>query len=617
MCVQDSDLIVGLGGHIDHGKTSLIKAINGFDGDASSQEKERGITLDISFSHYKTKSKNIAFIDVPGHQKLVKNMIAGAFCIDVFMLVVACDDGIMPQTLEHLQIAYALGIPQAICVLSKADLVEKYQIEHLKKEIKALFAQYDTIVLQDVIDFTIKDPKAPLNILYKLDTLTKILKKDSGFFRCYVDRSFSLKGIGTVVSGSILSGKISLEEKIYVCELQKEISIKGMHSHNQAISSATPSHRVAFNLSGVNSSDLKRGFLLSKKGYLRGFDSIDVVLFSFVDFSLHLKLSQIFIGSKRCNVQILVLGIQSGVIFATLKSDEKIFSVFKERFILRNEDGNLASGMVINPIIDPIKKTEKVKLLHLLYQEDFLQAFMLLSCVHKRGFGLISSLQRFGLKHSEALEIAKRIPQGFLDEKNLVFYHQESLKLLKKEILLIFDKNFNALLSAKSLSIRIFWASEEILEFILHQLESQKLISKKQGLYLNIKNQTKDLNSFVEETLFKALLSGGIMPEAPYNLYDALDIDRKIGDDALKRLCSAKKVKRLEHNVFIATEKLVKMVQILRELIRNYGYVDIALLRDKMNLSRKYSIAYLEYLDSFDDIIKNSLNQRVIRPSMA
>ncbi|WP_104696876.1 MULTISPECIES: selenocysteine-specific translation elongation factor [unclassified Helicobacter] len=612
---MDNDIIVGLGGHIDHGKTSLIKCLNGFDGDESIEEKERGITLDISFSDLKTQKRQIAFIDVPGHHKLIKNMIAGAFGIDVMLLVVAFDDGIMPQTIEHLEIANFLGIKQAVCVISKIDLCEdETRLLELKDSVVKLFEKFNQIHLKEVVFFSIFDLKTHKNLLNILDNIPKFSNKSAGFFRYYIDRSFSLKGIGSVVSGSIISGSISCDKKVYVCELDKELTIKSLQTHNKNVLEAFTSHRVAINLSGISSSELQRGFLLTQKGYMRGFDQIDVILFPLDKKDLHNKTFQLFIGAKRSLVKVIVLEQAKDGVFATLKSDTKIFSIFKERFILRDEERNIAGGMVLNPIIDPMKKNQKIKLLEALFLDDLFSAFQLISSAHKRGFGLISSSQRFCLNHQEILEIAQNISSGYLDDKNLVLYHQESLDILEREILKIFDKNPLALLSAKALSLKIAWASPNVLSFVLEKLYQGGLITKNQNLYLSIKNKLDDLNHYVRDRIYQILLDGKFSPQAPYNIYDLLDIDRKIGDDALKELCASQKVVRLAHNLFVPTQTLQTLIQEMRLLLEKNGYLNLEILREAWGISRKYLIAYLDYLDSFADIINES-GRRVLRYS--
>ncbi|MCE3040228.1 selenocysteine-specific translation elongation factor [Helicobacter anatolicus] len=610
---MDNDIIVGLGGHIDHGKTSLIKALNGFDGDESLQEKERGITLDISFSELKLPRRRVAFIDVPGHHKLVKNMIAGAFGIDVLLLVVASDDGIMPQTIEHLEIANFLGIQKAICVITKCDLVrDSTHLESLKKEIEQVFATFKNISLERILDFSIYNKSSQEKILTILDSIIKPQKSDKGFFRYYIDRSFSLKGIGSVVSGSVVSGSIEVGQKIFICELQKEVSVRSLQMHNQQIRQAFPSHRVAINLSGINSAELQRGFLLTQKGFMRGFDRIDVILYGLSDENIHNKTLYFFIGAKKCRARVVILKQDSKGSFATLCLEEKIFAIFKECFILRDETSNVAGGKVLNPITDPIKKSQKILLLEALLQEDFATAFYEITQAHKRGFGLISATQRFGLTHEDALEIARDIKDAFLDSRNLVLYHQESLALIEKEVLQIFTKNPLALLSAKSLALKIVWASEWVLDHILNQLLEQGKIEKNNGLFIAKDNKIKDLQAYVSDKIFTLLLQEGKTPQAPYNLYDSLDIDREIGDRAFKKLCAAQKVVRLQHNLFIPSVILQNIVTSLRDLIQKYGYVDLMVLKQEWGISRKYLIAYLDYLDRFDDII-NQEGRRMLR----
>lgn len=610
---MDNDIIVGLGGHIDHGKTSLIKCLNGFDGDESIQEKERGITLDISFSDLKTPKRNIAFIDVPGHQKLIKNMIAGAFGIDVLLLVVACDDGIMPQTIEHLEIANFLGIKQAICVITKVDLCEdEERFNNLYQDVKGLFDNFKNITLEKIVYFSVNHKQSHKTLIEVLDNLPKMNKNSFNLFRYYIDRSFNLRGIGSVVSGSVVSGKISCDKKVYVCELQKELSIKSLQMHNKNVLEASPSHRVAINLGGVLSGELQRGYLLTQRGYLRGFDVIDAVLSPLCDDELHNKFFQFFIGTKRCMAKVFVLHRENDKIFATLKTSEKIFSIFKEKFVLRDEQKNIAGGMVLNPIADPIKKSHKVMLLNALLQENFLSAFGLFSLAHKRGFGLISSMQRFGLEHKEVLEIARNIPESFFDEKNLVLFHQESLEFLKKAILDIFNKNSLALLSSKTLSLKITWASEGVLSFVLEELLQSNQIAKKHNLFISNANKIEDLQTYIRNKIYDILLHEGLSPRAPYNIYDSLDIDRKSGDDALKALCTSQKVVRLSHNLFVSSQTLQNALKEMRGLLQKHGYLDLEILRNSWGISRKYLIAYLDYLDSFSDIV-NNCGKRVLR----
>lgn len=605
--MQNNDILIGLAGHIDHGKTSFIKALNGFDGDEREEEKQRGITLDISFSNLKLPSRNVAFIDVPGHEKLIKNMIAGAFGVDVMCLIVASDDGLMPQSIEHIQIANFLGIKKCFCVISKSDKSSKEKILEVKKQIQDFFAPL-SIQLEAIFTFsTLSQEQDKIEILDYLNTLQKPNKEDIGFFRYYIDRAFSISGAGCVVSGSSLSGEVKKGDKLFVYDLGKEVNVRGLKIHSDFASSALPSHRVALNLVGVNSNELRRGMLISKKGYLRGFDSLDVLLFGFSSLP---KYATMHIGAKKVNVKITLLhSLDEKRAFANLACEEKVFSIFEEAFILRSDNQTLCGGKVLAPITDPIKKTQKIDLLHALIGKNFSHAFSLLTLAHPKGFGLISSTQRFALSHAEASGIAKELKEVFFDEKNLVIYPHKTTLKLKENILNTFSKNPNALISASSLKLKNTWASEPYLQSILDSLLSEGKIELKNGLYVSKIAKSKNHADFLVDKIYEILLSQSHSPEAPYNIYESLDIDRKSGDNALKKLCASSKVVRLEHNLFITSKALNEILALMRSVIDKKGYVDVGSLKEVLPLSRKYLIAYLDYLDSFEDIAKEGVKR--------
>ncbi|ANV98374.1 selenocysteine-specific translation elongation factor [Helicobacter enhydrae] len=595
-------LLIAVGGHIDHGKTSFIKSLNGFDGDQNHEEKTRGMTLDLSFSDLKLPKRNVSFIDVPGHEKLVKNMIAGAFGVDLLCLIIACDDGIMPQTLEHLQIANFLKIPRCFCILSKSDKATPHKLELLAQEIHKLFQPLQ-IQLDRIFPFTILQAQDHLPpILDYLNLTEKPHKKDIGFFRYYIDRAFSLRGAGCIVSGTSLSGAVKKGDKLIVYDLNKEVQVKEIKIHSSFQTSATRSNRVALNLSGIHSKDLKRGFLIAPKGFLRGFDQLDVVIYGADQLP---KEAMFHIGAKRTSVQITPLAqLDSKVFLATLKTQDKIFAIFKESFVLRDHQNTIYGGEILSPIIDPIKKSQKALLLSHLWQENFSQAFALLAQIHLKGFGLISSTQRFALNHDQALNIAKTIPDLFVDSQNLVLYSDQSLQHLKHLILQTFAKNPNALLSSASLKIKYHWASQPFIQHILDTLQKEKKIVFSNGLYTNPNNHIKNPQDFICDRIFESLQKQGFSPIAPYNLYQSLDLDRKSGDQALKKLCASQKVVRLEHNLFITAQQLNEILKLMRQVIEQHGYIDLNLFKTILPLSRKYLITYLDYLDSFEDIIK-------------
>ena len=193
-----SNIIIGTAGHIDHGKTALIKALNGFEGDSTNEEKQRGITIDLSFSNLSQGQKNIAFIDVPGHEKLVKNMIAGAFGFDYVMIVVSAAEGIKPQTVEHIEILNLLGLKEIIVVITKKDLVSAEDLQLKKEEILEFLDGFD-FKIKFMHEVSIFEKESIEKLKTSLFSINNTIKQEENFFRYYVDRVFSPRGIGTVV----------------------------------------------------------------------------------------------------------------------------------------------------------------------------------------------------------------------------------------------------------------------------------------------------------------------------------------------------------------------------------------------------------------------------------
>lgn len=598
-------LIIGTLGHIDHGKTSLIEALNGFWGDSQKEEQRRGITLDLSFSNLNENGVNIAFIDVPGHEKLIKNMIAGAFGIDYALLVIACNEGIMPQTYEHLRIACVLGICDFIVVLSKSDLATKSQIQTLKNQITKLFETLNSstrTLKYCFFECSIKESSTILPLKSHLLSLSKKHFNDLGFFRYYIDRVFVIKGAGCVVSGTILSGNIKTNDKVWCCPLERQLGIKNIQTHNHTTQSATCSQRVALNLSGVSHTELKRGDLLTQKGYLRGFDTLEVALELFGEIE-HNSLLQFFIGAVATSCRILFLDNTKK--YATIKTKIPIYAIFGERFILRNEKETLGGGRVLNPIADPMKKSQKLQLLECLSEQDFKKAFKILLSAHKKGFGLISATQRFALSQKNALSIAQTLKNCFVDEKSLVVYPNSSVLLVENLINDIITKNPNALLSASLLAQKQSWISEDFATFVLAKLLKAKKLLQKESFFISPKFNAHNIYEYLCDRVYSLLKEQNFQPLAPYNLYDVLDIDKKLGDEIYKQLTQDKKIIRLNHKLFITAYSLSKLLELMRDIIAKEGYLDINNFKNHLNLSRKYLIAYLEYLDSFSDIINN------------
>lgn len=607
-------IIVGTAGHVDHGKTALIEALSGFSGDSLDEEKRRGITIDLSFSHVQNSDTNVAFIDVPGHEKLLKNMIAGAFGFDASLVVVDANEGLMPQTMEHLEILNLLHVNKVIIALTKSDLVSGDILTQRKQEATEYINTLPNLEIFDIIPVSIYDANSIAKLKKTLFSLPFCEKKSNGLFRYYIDRSFSLAGVGQVVTGTVLDGAIKVGDKIFAPELNQEFKIKNLQVHDKDVNSASSSFRTAINLQGSPKSPLKRGTLLCKKGFIKGFNNIDVWVEGIANHKIkHNSTVSLFIGTKQVSAKVLLLqsveAVQSG--FASLHFKQKLFLVHNEPFVLSSSGRTIGGGRVLNPINDPLKKKNKLELLSALQKDDFKSVFSLLCSTHKKGFGLISSNQRFGLNHDEAISLANELSDVFVDEKGLVIYPIGVKDELRKIIKNIYIKNEYALLSASSLSSKLKWASLSLLGVVLEDLCEEGFLTYKNGIYKNASVEIKNIDSHIEEKMYQILIKAKFTPDAPYNIYDDLDIDRKIGDDALKRLTKSKKVVRLTHNIFIETKALSQIVENMREIMTKEGFIDVASFKKHFDMSRKYLVAYLDYLDYFDDVKKEN-NRRYL-----
>ena len=604
------NLIIGTAGHIDHGKTALIKELNGFEGDKLEEEKRRGITIDLSFSNLSKNEQNIAFIDVPGHENLVKTMISGAYGFDACLFVVAANDGLMPQSLEHLEVLNLLGVRSLVVALTKCDLVDTKTIEVRKKEIINAVSGYENLSILEIFAVSVKDKESIDDLRNYLFTLRPKNRDTEGIFRYYIDRVFSLKGIGNVVTGTVLEGAVTKNEKLYNYDAGKEVQVRSVQSHDKFVDRAGVSSRVALNLTGVDLSELKKGQLLSKKGFFRGFREIDAVVFAKA--LSHGQSVTFCVGAKAVPAKALILSQKADSLFVSFKFQSDMFLKFDEPFVLISGGRVIGGGRVLNPIMEPLKKNTKISFLSALLKRDLPAAFALLKDSHKNGFGIISSYQRFGIAHEEAVGIAKALPGVFVDEKALNIYDASAASRVKEIVKFIVEKNAYAMFSASSVSLKLSWASERLCQKALDELESAKLISKNDGVYTKFGVDLSELKEKLEERIYKILDDADLAPDAPYNIYDELEIDRISGDNALKKLTAMRRVVRLAHNLFVTQRALNEAESRLREIIKTSGFVNVVNAKDKLNLSRKYLIAYLEYLDTKPDVVKDG-NDRKLR----
>jgi selenocysteine-specific elongation factor len=262
--------IIGTAGHIDHGKTTLVKAMTGIDTDRLKEEKQRGISIELGFAPFTLPSgQKAAIVDMPGHERFIRHMLAGAFGIDIVLLTIAADEGIMPQTREHLDIIELLGVKKGIVVITKKDLVEEEWLIMVEEEVREYVK---STILKDapIVSVSAVSKEGIADLLNLLEKLAGEVQERPifGQARLPIDRVFTISGFGTVATGTLWSGQLQVGEMVELMPVQQEVKIRNLQVHGEKVNTAYAGQRVAVNLQGIEVSDIKRGYLLATPGYL-------------------------------------------------------------------------------------------------------------------------------------------------------------------------------------------------------------------------------------------------------------------------------------------------------------------------------------------------------------
>jgi len=338
-------IVLGTAGHIDHGKTTLIKALTGVDCDRLKEEKERGITIELGFAAMTLPSGiSISIVDVPGHEKFVHHMVAGATGIDLVVLVIAADEGIMPQTREHLDICKLLRVKKGLVALTKIDLVEKDWLELVREEIRE-FLQGTFLENSAIIPVSSITGEGVTDFIREIDKLAQEVEERSpeGIFRLPIDRVFTMKGFGTVVTGTVVSGKVSIGDNLEILPSGLETKVRGIQIHGKPVEVATAGARAGINLQGLEKSAITRGEVLVHAQTLRATNALDAVFNLLPNAPKPLKNRtrvRLHVGTMEVLGRILILGaeeIKPGEeAYIRLLLEEPTVALAGDRFVIRS-----------------------------------------------------------------------------------------------------------------------------------------------------------------------------------------------------------------------------------------------------------------------------------------
>jgi selenocysteine-specific elongation factor len=613
--------IIGTAGHIDHGKTSLIKALTGEDTDRLKEEKERGISIDLGFAQLDLGDGNIAgVVDVPGHERFIKNMLAGAHGIDLVLFTVAADDGVMPQTEEHLDIVHLLGIKVAIFVITKADLVSQARIAEVDEEIKILTLG---TALEDapVIAVSSATGQGLTELRQLISRSLKCFDKPapSGYFRLPVDRAFVLQGHGVVVTGTARSGEIRTGDRVRCLPGDQIFRVRSLQVHGQPVEIAGWGQRVALNLTGSDRADVARGHVICHEKISLTSNRFDAYLEVRPAARKGIKNHQgvrVHLGTAERLGKVIILGDKDIIepkqsAYCQITLSEPILALRGDHFILRDETAQrtLAGGMVINPWARRHKRSDDLQnRLETLHHGDITrltEAFL----EDSETFALpLESIHQFLNCREElirnSIDKMKNI-RGVNAEGERVYTTEPKWQRLKQQIFKIL-KDFHAShpiapgMEMEELRGKLAYElSPKIFRVLVDALTAEQLIAKEENLLrlaqhkLQLGGQDKSLMERIKKILGEQEMAP---PELKQIEKDAA-VPRARLLEVLRLLERERAVVKVATDLYFLSSCVDNVKSVLCKYLAEKGEISAGTFRDLLGSSRKYTIALLEHFD--------------------
>lgn len=619
------NIIIGTAGHIDHGKTTLIKALTGRNTDRWEEEQRRGITIDLGFTWFDLKNGDrVGIIDVPGHEKFINNMVAGVVGMDLVILVVAADEGIMPQTREHMDILGLLGIKKSILVLNKCDLVDEEWLELVEEEIQE---ELKGTFLEDAP--VVRVSAATGQGLEELtDTIIRVMadeveEKDTQTIpRLPIDRVFTLSGFGTIITGTLISGTISKEDVLEMYPIGKECKIRSIQVHGQDKDKCYAGQRVAINLSNIKKKEIHRGCVIAPKNSMKNTDLLDVKLSVLPDsmriVTNHERL-HLYTGTSEILCRAVLLDKEeigpgeSGLV--QLRLEEEIALKRGDRFVVRfySPMETIGGGVVLEPnpvrkkrfdekAIEELKKKESGSLadvmeLHIKQHADTMITMAELAKIMAHS---VDELQEY-------LEELKEegIVHVFAMKKDVYLWHRDSEYALRQKIqeaLEAYHKRYPYRYGMKKAEIHNTYLKKVkpiVFDAYIEQLVAQNQIGRKdEYLHLAEFEVSKDAMFLkTEKTLVDAFEKAGF-DFVRFSEIDLGTIPRETAEDVLLLLVDEERVVRINEEMFTMKYLMDEAEEKIRKHLENEDVITIAQVRDMFSTSRKSAKPILEYMDS-------------------
>ena len=601
-----TQVVIGTAGHIDHGKTALVKALTGTDTDRLAEEKARGMTIDLGFAFL---NDSVTIIDVPGHEKFIRNMVAGVSTINIALLVVAADDGIMPQTREHLLILKLLNIPQCVVALSKTDLAEDAEwLNLIELEIRELTnGVFDSV---DVVRTSVQTNEGIEELKHLLETRAAAVQQseEESFFRLQADRVFSMTGFGTVVTGTVISGGLKKGDSVDVLPGNISVKVRGIQSHGADVESVQRGDRAAVNLSGVEAEKVFRGSELAAPGKLQAESKFTAHIQLTADMKKEMKHRQrvrVHLGTTEVMARVyltsnkkMTAGSSANVI---IEMEQPAVMASEDRFVMRSYSPmhTIGGGTVLTTFIPKgVKIKEWVSELDLGLEKRFEQLVTTFKLNPKTVFDWGKALQ---MTDNNVRDLVKKT--GLNTSRRSFIYSDENLNTCSELIIKSLEQYHEKNPLRKAMSTDVLQQetrlSEKWLTELLGIMEKDASIrSAGTGVALashkvELAGGTAELSGKME----KGLRENGFTPMTTKKLSGMLHKAENDVLEILHVLKSAGNVLEIENGVWMHGENMAKLRQSLKGHFDSQNEMNVADFKRMTSLTRKFAIPVLEYCD--------------------
>ena len=619
------NIIIGTAGHIDHGKTTLIKALTGRNTDRWEEEQRRGITIDLGFTYFDLPSGDRAgIIDVPGHERFINNMVAGVVGMDMVLLVIAADEGIMPQTREHMDILNLLGIEKSIIVLNKCDLVDGEWMElveeEVKEELEGTFLEHAPVV--KVSAATGEGLEVLIDTISQMTSDEMMTKDISTIPRLPIDRAFTLSGFGTIITGTLVSGTITKDDLLEMYPIGKECKIRSIQVHGQDRKECYAGQRVAINLSNVKKREIKRGCVLAPPNSMKNTDLLDVRL-NVLESSMrvltnHTRL-HFFTGTSEILCRAVLLDKQeigpgeSG--YVQLRLEEEIAVRRGDKFVVRfySPMETIGGGVILEPNPGVKKRFQENVIEELKRKESGSSADVIELHVRERADTLITTAELAkltALSIDEVQEdISELLSQGlvqvFAMRKDTYVWHAESIRAAKQTLdkaLREYEEKYPYRYGMKKAEVQMTYFQKikpNVFDKIVEMLIEEGCLKRVDEFLCTPQYQVKKDTRY--DKVSGILLDTFTNAKYDFVRYSEIDFKgtvKETADDILNILLEEQKIVKVTEDMYTLTEYMERAKELIQEHLKGEPVITIAQVRDMFDTSRKSAKPIIEYMDS-------------------